>query len=454
MGITATGLGSGLDINNIVNVLVDAEKLPKEAIFNKSNRDINTKVSSMGSLKSHLSTFQDTLDKLKDGHKLNQRTVTTNNDKYIQATANKNALQGSYDINVEQLAKNHKFGSAFVNDPTSTIGEGSLNFTVDGEAFSVNISDTDSLYDIADNIMNASGNSNVNASVLATDAGARIMLTGVFSGTDHEIQLIASDTVGTAISDLFSPSNTSLIQSPQNAIIHIDNQQITQQNNELTDVIEGVTLSLHEAEINETTHLVISPDDDGVKKNVESFVDAYNSLMQSINSLSTYDVDNEQSAALQGDSLIRSLESQLRNTISEQVAVDNSQLALYDIGISVDRYGLMSINDTKLTEAIANDMTKVEHLFATNTIGIANQLSDLVNSYVKTGGLIDNRNTGYQNEQIRLDEQRTAFELKMELLQKRLFKQFNTMDLMIAKLKQQSEGLVDRLNSLPGSVKK
>lgn len=63
MALTATGIGSGLKINEIVQVLVDAEKKPKEAMFNKKEDSIKAKVSAMGTLKSALSTFQDALEK-------------------------------------------------------------------------------------------------------------------------------------------------------------------------------------------------------------------------------------------------------------------------------------------------------------------------------------------------------------------------------------------------------
>ncbi|MGS0725760.1 flagellar filament capping protein FliD, partial [Shewanella sp. 0m-11] len=52
----------------------------------------------------------------------------------------------------------------------------------------------------------------------------------------------------------------------------------------------------------------------------------------------------------------------------------------------------------------------------------------------------------------RLDDQREAFTRKMDLLEARLFKQFNAMDLIVGQLNQQSAGLADRLNSLPGVV--
>lgn len=66
MGLTAVGLGSGLDINNIVKVLVDAEKAPKEASFNLREANVQSEISAIGSLKSALTTFQDSLEKLKD----------------------------------------------------------------------------------------------------------------------------------------------------------------------------------------------------------------------------------------------------------------------------------------------------------------------------------------------------------------------------------------------------
>ena len=80
MALTATGLGSGLNITEIVKVLVDAEKVPKEAIFNKTEDTIDAKVSAIGTLKSQLSKFQDALKKLQDGGALNQRTVTLGNE--------------------------------------------------------------------------------------------------------------------------------------------------------------------------------------------------------------------------------------------------------------------------------------------------------------------------------------------------------------------------------------
>lgn len=455
MALTATGMGSGLEISNIVKVLVDAEKTPKEAMFNKKEDSIKAKVSAMGTLKSALSTFQDALKKLQTGDALNQRKISVSNQTYLSATTDKTAQAGSYGIKVEQLAVNHKVAGINVADPALPVGEGSLDFGINGKSFSVDIAATDSLSDIAKKVNESSDNAGVTATVITSDAGSRLVFSSNKSGEDNQISITANDTTGTGLNDMFGAGNITTLQDAKNAIIYIDNQKVTSQSNEVKNAITGVTLNLTDADVSKTTTLKIEQDDGAVKANVKAFVDAYNSLATAVDKMSSYDKDKKTAAALQGDSMIRSIESQLRSISSERVPTDSgSSIALYDIGIKTDRYGKLSVDDTKLNKVISEDMTSVEALFSTPDKGLANRFNDLADSYVKSRGLIDSRQTGYTSQQSQIADQREAFTLKMDQLTARLTKQFNAMDLVVGQLKQQSSGLVDRLNSLPGAVKK
>ncbi|WP_335916775.1 flagellar filament capping protein FliD [Shewanella chilikensis] len=454
MALTATGLGSGLNITEIVKVLVDAEKVPKEAIFNKTEDTIDAKVSAMGTLKSELSKFQDALKKLQDDGALNQRTVTLGNEDFFTATADKNSLPGSYNIKVEALAQQHKVAGAATADASAGIGEGSLQLAVNGKSFSVDVEATDSLEDIAKKVNASSDNAGVTATVITSDAGSRLVLSSDKEGTDNQISITATDTSGSGLSDMFGGSNLQELQAAGNAVLYIDGQKLTSQSNEVKNAITGVTLNLTDADVNKTTKLTIAQDTDAVKENVKGFVEAYNSLITSIEKLSAYDVDKKEAAALQGDSMIRSLESQLRSGISDRVATANGSIALYDIGIKADRYGKLSIDDAKLDEAIKTNMGGVEALFATKDTGIANAMGELTKSYIKTGGVIDTRNNSYTGDKKRLEVQREAFDRKMKLLEERLTKQFNAMDLVVGKLNAQGQNVVGALNSLPGAIKK
>ncbi|MBR9726761.1 flagellar filament capping protein FliD [Shewanella intestini] len=454
MALTSTGIGSGLDITNIVKVLVDSEKTPKEARFNQTESTIKAKVSAIGTLKSNLSSFQDALEKLKDGASLNQRTVSTGDSEYVSATASKDAQSGTYNIEVEQLAKPHKVGGTFTSDGSQTVGGGRIDLNVGSESFGVDIDATDSLDAIAKKVNDSTDNPGVTATVITSDSGSRLVFSSDTTGTDSQISINATDSAGTGLSDMFNGGNLTEIQAAQNSIVHIDGQKVTSQTNTVSGAITGVTLDLTKADINESSTLSITLDEEGVKENVQGFVDSYNTLMDSMKKLSSYDADKNESAALQGDSIIRSLEGQLRGIISTRVDNDDgSSSALYDIGIKTDRYGKLSIDDDKLDKTIANDMGHVESLFSSDKTGVAVRLDDLANTYVKTGGVIAGRENTYTRETSRLEDQRETFALRMEQLESRLTKQYNAMDLVVANLNQQSSGLMDRINSLPGVIK-
>jgi len=332
------------------------------------------------------------------------------------------------------------------------VGTGRLDFTIGSEAFGIDIEATDDLNAIANKINNASDNPGMTATVITSDGGSRLVFSSDVEGTDSQISVNATDTTGTGLADMFNGVSLSELQPAANSIVYIDGQKVTSQTNTVAGAISGVSLDLTNADINQTSTLSITLDTEAVKENIKGFVDSYNALMTSIDKLSSYDADTKKASALQGDSIIRSLESQLRGIVSDRVDVNGETIALYEIGISTDRYGKLTIDDSKLDDVIANDMDKIEGLFANETTGLANQLDDLAENYVKTGGLIDDRNKTYTKQTSRLDDQREAFTLKMEQLEARLYKQFNTMDLIVAQLNQQSAGLYDRLNSLPGVV--
>ncbi len=453
MALTATGIGSGLDISTIVSTLVAAEQTPKETLFDNKESSIKAKVSAMGTLKSALSTFQDAVKKLQSGDVLNQRKVTLSNSSYFSATADKTAQSGSYAIKVEQLATNHKIAGASVSSSTSTVGEGSLAFDINGESFSVDVASGDSLAAIAKKVNESSDNPGVTATVISTDEGSRLVFSSNTTGTDNQINITATDTSGTGLSDMFGAGNTTTLQEAQNAVLYIDNQKVTSQTNEVANAITGVTLSLTDADVAKSTTLKIGQDTDAVKTNVQAFVSAYNNLLSAVDKVSSYDVDTEKAAALQGDSMIRSIESQMRNIATGRVTTESgSSIALYDIGITTAKDGKLTVDDTKLDKALSENMSGVEALFSTKETGLANKFYSFADSYVKSSGLIADRQNSYTTQQKRLDDQREAFSLKMEQLTARLTKQFNAMDLIVANLNSQSSGLYSSLSSLPGVV--
>ncbi|WP_417762037.1 flagellar filament capping protein FliD [Shewanella sp.] len=454
MALTATGIGSGLNITDIVNTLVSAERTPKEDRLDSQEKDLDAKVSAIGSLKSALTTFQDALEKLSDPEALNIRKVTQSSEDFFSVTADKDARAGSYNVVVESLASSQKLAGVAVADDSNGIGEGSLSFDIQGKSFSVDVGASDSLEDIANSINNADDNVGVTATVVNTDAGKRLVFSSDKTGTENAISVSAVDTAGTGLSSTFGAGQLETIQAATDSVIKIDGQTLTSSSNTIEGAISGVTFELTDADVGKTTKLTIAQDDDAVQENIQGFVDAYNTLMSKMDSLSSYNMETNTSAALQGDSIIRSLQSQLRNMVSSRV--DDGQggsIALYDIGVSADRQGRLTVDSTKLTDALSSNMSSIGTLFAQKDTGIAARMDSVVDGYVKSNGMIASRQNSYTQEQSRIDDQREALDRRMELLQSRLTAQYNAMDLVVSNLNSQGNSALSALNSLPGVVR-
>ena len=64
--IVSTGVGSGLDIAGLVDKLVQAEGQPKSLRLDRDEAKAQSRLSALGSLRSALASFRDTLGVLQD----------------------------------------------------------------------------------------------------------------------------------------------------------------------------------------------------------------------------------------------------------------------------------------------------------------------------------------------------------------------------------------------------
>ncbi|WP_245709979.1 flagellar filament capping protein FliD [Ferrimonas sediminum] len=435
-----------MDINNIVKVLVDAEKVPKQASMDAKEADIQGEISAFGSIKSSLTTFQDALEALSDASTFAPRSVTLNQKSYLSATATEEAVAGSYNIQVEQLAESQKLGTGVVADPQAAIGAGALDFTVNGDSFTVDVAAEDSLQEIMKKINEAEDNVGVNATIVTDDSGSRLILSSKETGIDNQITLGASGDA--ALTGVFG--TTTELQPAKDSIIHIDGLKVTSASNSVDGAIQGVTLDLNKADIGETTKVTIANDDDKIIDNIESFVESYNELMTTLADLTAYNADTEKSSTLQGDSLPRGIQSQMRGILGGLFDTRDGQKSTSMFGITIDRYGKMEIDTDKLKGAVENDIGSLNDLFTAEETGLAARLDSAVEVYAGTGGLIDGREDSLDNQLKRIEEDREALDTRMLAYENRLYAQFNAMDLAVSQLTAQSSDLQARFDALPG----
>ncbi len=199
--ISSIGIGSGLDVESIVSQLVAIKQKSLTKLETQATT-INTKISSMGSLKTAVSNLQDQINKLSKGDLWQGKTVTSSNASAVTGTVTTKAAAGSYAVEVSQLAAAQSVNSqAFAKD--AAMGKGVLTITMGTWSESGGVhsfsgaSDTsknlvlndltgnETLSEIAAKI-NAKG-AGVSAAIVRDASGERLSLTSTATGTTNGI---------------------------------------------------------------------------------------------------------------------------------------------------------------------------------------------------------------------------------------------------------------------------
>ena len=174
------------------------------------------------------------------------------------------------------------------------------------------------------------------------------------------------------------------IVSGRDASLLIDGVGITRSTNQITDVIEGVTLDLKGQEDGAVVTLDIDRDYEGIKAKISDMVEKYNEVMTCINGQFAYDEDTGEAAPLFGDSALMSVKSNIRSVILSGVTgMDSSLDHLSLVGINIDRDGLLSINDSTLEGYLQTNYSDVVGLLVAQGSSTNSNIS-FVSSGLKT----------------------------------------------------------------------
>ena len=384
---------SGLDVNSIVSQLMTIEQRPLLALA-KKEASYQAQLSAYGSIKGALSTFQSAVSGLSSITKFQSLTATSADTSIFTASAASTAVAGAYSIDaITKLAQAQKLAATGQASSTAAIGSGTLTFnfgTITGGTFDGNTgkytgatftsngagvktvtidATNNSLQGIRDAINAA--NIGVTATII-NDGGTspyRLALTSDSIGKANSIKI--SVTGDAALSNLLAhdPANDAgqnLAETitAQNAELKIDGVSVSKTSNTITDAIQGVTLNLQKTAAT-PIKLTVARDSAAIKSSVEAFVKAYNDLNKTLKDLSAYDPATKKGAVLQGDSTVRTLQTQIRAVLNTPVANTSGSLTnLSQIGVMFQKDGTLALDTAKLNTAITNNFNDIASLFA------------------------------------------------------------------------------------------
>jgi flagellar hook-associated protein 2 len=452
--ITSAGVGSGLDIEGLISKLVSAEGQPTVTRLNTQEAALQADLSAFGSLKGALSSFQTSVQALKDASAFKVRTATSSHTDLFTVTAGSAAVAGSFSIVVDQLAQAEKVRSGDFTAETDVVGEGSLTIGLGSSSFNIAVGSDMTLAGLRDAINQATDNPGIKATIIKVDSGSQLVLTSEKVGAANNVTIAATDANASDGNDLtrLATSNLTTIQSAQDAIIHIDGQQVTRDSNSFSDAITGVTLALVKADPATTGTVSIAMDKSSVTEKLNEFITSYNSLAKTMSNLSSYNATTKTGAPLLGDATLRSVQNQLRQVLSGMVQGGGSISALADIGIVSDKTGNLQLDSAKLEKAMTANFDAIANLFSSEN-GLAKRFDNTLKEYLAFDGPLSSRLNGVNKSIANIADQRTALSARLTALESRYRKQFTAMDALVGQLQSTGSFLTQQLNSLPGVVR-
>lgn len=429
------GLVSGLDTTSLISQLMTLEKAPQQRLVTK--RDETNRVADLyRQLNTRFNAVESAADALASAARWKASTVTSSNPALVTATATSGAPVASLSFKVTGLAAAHTvISSGSVADPAAA-GTFTAGFAVGGTA----IADvgTGSLSDVAAAINTTS--TTVTASVVRTGTDAyRLQLTSKATGLAGAFTVTGSglEALGTVDQVVTEGADARITVGETNPYV------VTSATNTVTDLVSGVTLTLKAADPATTVHLDVARDAAGLADKVQSLVSSVNDATNLVRTNSKYDVATKKAGVFLADQVAGRLATSLTNAGTAGA-----------VGVSIDRYGVLTFDRAKFLAAYAADPAATEAAFTaggtgTADDGLAERLRVIADGATASGtgqiaAAIDSRTSTVRS----LDSQIAGWDNRLTLKEAALKRQFSALETALGQAQTQSSWLASQLSRL------
>jgi flagellar hook-associated protein 2 len=382
-----TGTASGLDTQSLITAAVAQRTAAADTLDAKVTAN-KTKIAAYQQLQTLVTALSTSMSKLaaptysavstaSSAFQGKAVTLTSSDSSsasgYLAASADADAAAASYKLQVTQLAAAEKAASSAMDQTSALNSAGTFTLQeADGQAATITVTADMTLSDLASAINNVAATSGVSASIIKdSTSGYRLVLSA--NDTNQAITATAAsgDDVLTSLGLLSSDGSfADVLQTAQPAILTLDGAQITNDTNNVTDAVSGLSLSLLNTTPSGTTvTLAVAADYSAVKTAITDFITAYNSLRDFITTNQTVGSDGtvSSSASLFADSLLRGASQTLGGLLSSpSPSASGGYATLADLGVTFDSNTKLTLADeTTLDNALLSNLSQVAAMFQT-----------------------------------------------------------------------------------------
>ena len=431
-----------IDVTALVNKVIAAEKVPQDTLKSSLTED-QSKLAAYQSLNTNVKSLQTSAEAIigsvyATSPSWASKSAWSSSAK-MAATTSDIATSGSYTFNVTSLATPTKM--LYPNSLAAAIGtaaSGSVTFTVAGVDTIISPTSPNTTFTLSE-LASAINDSDagVSASLIKTGTDAyRLQLTSSATGTDNSFTVTGIDGLGTL-------NPTTDVTAATNATIHYGGSSssafdVTSSTNTFTNVFPGVTFTTSAVEDDVT--LTIADDVSGMSSQVQALVTAFNSSFSALQSATTYSATDKTAGLLMGESSVRSIATSLPQAFLSAIAPIST-----DIGLSVDKYGVITFNATTFAAAMASDASGTKAAI----IDWAQQIGQITNNATAVAtGTISRAISSSESEIESVNTKIADWDQKLKDRTTLLTQLYSTINANLATLKTTSDWISDQITAL------
>jgi len=385
-GVFIGGIKSGINTAALIDAAV-AQKTRRADVLQVEIDENTAKIAAYDQLTTLTSAVDTALTRLRgpegffddreNAFALKAGTVLTSDgsdfSSILDISIGSDAVPGTYEIEVLEVAKVQRVGSSNIADDTAALGyAGTFDLgLLGGGTANINITAGQSLRDIASAINALKDTSGVEASILkVSETEFQLILSGRETAKDLETFPTSGDDVLNllGVSDGFGGFQNTL-QAASGALIKFDGIEIRRDDNNFDDLVDGIELNIKNAAPGTLISLEVDNDVTSVKDAIIGFIEAYNAFRDFV--VQNQQVDNSgnvaQNAILFSDGLLNGLTDQYSDLIGQNFGNGGVIQTIRDLGITIGNNNKLEITDeVKLDAALLNNFEEIKSAFASS----------------------------------------------------------------------------------------
>lgn len=459
--INFSGIGSNIDFSQITNALV-AERMKPVAQLQSTSSGYTSRSSALKQLNGLLATLTSASSALTNKNLGLDRASTSSDNSIVTASTTTAAVPGSIALNITRLATTlNQASDSFPSASAALVAGDPLTATATfelrkGGAITgtvVTIDPTNNSLEGLRDAINTAG-AGVTASIvdLAGDGTQnQLVLTSTATGAIGRVQLVETTATGTDTAlnlRSLNPPGAVADFSALDSQLTLNGLSITRSTNTITDALAGVTLNLQKVGL-ATVNVTQASD---IADGLQTFVNAYNGVQSFITAQNKQDGNGKATGVLAGDSTLRLVQRQLRDTLGSLSTTNGGTLTqLSDIGISRTTADVLKLDSSVLNSKLKSNLGDVKSLLSgsTDTKGLFNSISTAFSGLSDDiTGVVQTAIDGYQRSIKTLGKSIADQIARANALKASLTLQFAKVDAAIGQINGQGTALTSIVDSL------